>query len=64
MRPTECHTVLHQAAEKLRHAARRVRRNDPAHGDPESFHIEKSELEAELRGVAEMLDGLHSQIGG
>jgi hypothetical protein len=32
--------------------ADRVRRLSPSHRDPERFHIDKSEIEAELRRLA------------
>jgi hypothetical protein len=45
------------AASLLRELAGRVGRLGPSHRNPEAFHIEKSEIEAELRRVALALDG-------
>lgn len=40
------------AVSLLRTLAGRVRRLSPSHRDPEAFFVEKSEIEAELRGLA------------
>jgi hypothetical protein len=40
--------------EKLRELAVRVDRNVPRHGDPERFHIEKSEIANELKNMAKV----------
>jgi hypothetical protein len=42
-------------AERLAELAKRVRRLAPSHRDPERYHVEKSEIEHELRGLAHEL---------
>lgn len=37
---------------KLLELAKRVERNVPRHGDPEGFHVEKSEIVSELMRVS------------
>ena len=39
-------------AERLAELAKRVRRLAPSHRDPERYHVEKSEIEHELRRLA------------
>jgi hypothetical protein len=41
--------------EKVHELANRVSRNVPDRHNPESFHIEKSEIAAELRDLAEKI---------
>lgn len=38
--------------DKLLEMAKRVDRNMPRHGDPEGFHVEKSEIVSELKKVS------------
>ncbi len=38
--------------DKLLELAKRVDRNVPRHGDPEQFHVEKSEIVSELKKVS------------
>lgn len=38
--------------DELKQLASRVDRNVPRHGDPEAFHVEKSEIARELRRIA------------
>lgn len=45
------------APETLEHLARQVARLVPDRRDPERFHIEKSEVVAELRKLARKLTG-------
>jgi hypothetical protein len=39
--------------ERLRDLARRVERNVPNGGDPERFHVDKSEIADDLRRIAQ-----------
>jgi hypothetical protein len=45
------------AASLLRKLAGRVQRLGPCRRDPEAFHVEKSEIKAELLGLALLLSG-------
>lgn len=43
---------LSRFSDRLSELAHRVRRLSPSHRDPESYHVEKSEIEHELRRLA------------
>lgn len=45
-----------QTAYELRELAERVRRLSPSHRDPERFFVERSELAAMLRRLAEEME--------
>lgn len=45
------------APAQARDLARRVRRLAPSHRDPEAYHIEKSEIAAELMTLARRMEG-------
>lgn len=51
-----CHDVTHVTGDcglrGLEEIAERVRRLVPSHRDPERFHLEKSEIEHQLRRMA------------
>ena len=46
-------------AQALADLARRLERLRPSHRDPEQFHIEKSEIAAELRRLARAAERVH-----
>jgi hypothetical protein len=51
-RPTVSGVSLVSPPDTLAMIADKVRRLSPCHRDPEQFHIDKSEIEADLRRLA------------
>lgn len=47
-------------AQQIRELSRAVRRLGPDHRDPERFHVEKSEIAAQLANLAERLERFRS----
>lgn len=58
-RKSESHIVTQVTGDyglrEIEEIAERVRRLLPSHRDPERFHVEKSEIEADLRRLARVL---------
>lgn len=50
--------------DRITELAERVERLAPSHRDPERFHLEKSEIAAELRATAQVLLGTGRVLPG